>query len=146
MHRLKYLACGLALLAAACGSNAQLTAPTTTTNLTQDFTDATNGPLTPHGSQTFTFATLAAGQVSVQLISLNPDGPNGQTVGLLLGVLDTSGGCQSVVHNDRVSLSSTVVASADLSRVIGTPPASSNTPVRNEGGNRTYMTARHRSR
>jgi hypothetical protein len=112
MHRLKYLACGLALLAAACGANDQLTAPTTTTNLLQDFTDATNGPLTPHGSQTFTFATLTAGQVSVQLIALNPDGPNGQTVGLLLGVLDTSGGCQSVVHSDRVSLSSTVVAQA----------------------------------
>jgi hypothetical protein len=112
MHRLKYLACGLALLAAACGSNNQLTAPSTTTNLLQDFTDATNGPLTPHGSQTFTFATLTTGQVSVQLIALNPDGPLGQTVGLSLGVLDSSGGCQTVVHNDRVSLSSTVVAQA----------------------------------
>ena len=83
-----------------------------TTNLTQDFTDATNGPLTPHGSQTFTFATLTTGQVSVQLISLNPDGPLGQTVGLLLGVLDSSGGCQTVVHNDRVTLSSLVAAQA----------------------------------
>jgi hypothetical protein len=112
MHRLKYLACALALVTTACSTGTGVTAPATSTNLLQDFTDATNGPLTPRGSQTFNFATLAAGQVSVQLIALNPDGPNGQTVGLLLGVLDSSGGCQTVVHNDRVSLSSTVVASA----------------------------------
>ena len=112
MHRLKYLACGLALLSAACSGDTTLTAPTTTANLTQDFTDATNGPLTPHGSQTFTFATLAAGQVSVQLIALLPDGPNLQLVGLELGVLDNVGGCQRVVHNDRVSISSTVIAQA----------------------------------
>ena len=112
MHRLKYLACGLVLLAAACTSDTGVVAPTTTTNLTQDFTDATNGPLTQHGSQTFSFATLAAGQVSVQLVALLPDGPGGQTVGLELGVLDSAAGCQRVVHNDRVSIGSTVVATA----------------------------------
>jgi hypothetical protein len=112
MHRLKYLACGLALLATACAGDTALTAPTTTVPLTQDFTDATNGPLTPHGSQTFNFAAVAAGAISVQLITLNPDGPNGQAVGLDLGILDSSGGCQRVVHNDRVTLSSQVTATA----------------------------------
>ena len=112
MHRLKYLTCGLALLAMACSSTPVTSPTTTTTTLTQDFTDAANGPLTPNGSQTFTFAALAAGQVSVQLIALNPDGPNGQVVGLSVGVSDSAGGCQSVVHNDRATLTQAVVATA----------------------------------
>jgi hypothetical protein len=113
MHRFKYLVCAVALVAAGCSnSNDELTAPTTAASVTIDFTDATNGPLTPNGAQTFQFATLTAGEVSAELNALNPDGPNGAVVGLELGIEDTSGGCQSVVHNDHLQLASTIVAQA----------------------------------
>lgn len=108
MHRLKYLACALGL-AACCGcSGSPTTTPTTTSNLTIDFT----GTLTQNGSQTFQFAALAAGQVSVELMSLSPDAT--AIVGLEVGVWDGTT-CQRVVHNDSVSLSTTVVADATTS-------------------------------
>ena len=110
MYRFKYLACGFALLVAGCSSDNSVTTPTSTTTLTVDFTDATNGPLTPYGSQTFSFGALAAGQVSVELLALNPD--FGATVGLALGVLDSAGACQRVVANDRVTRNQLVVAQA----------------------------------
>jgi hypothetical protein len=113
MHRFKYLACALALTAVAgCNNNDTLTSPTTAATLTVDFTDSVNGPLTPHGAQTFQFATLTAGTVSLQLISLNPDGPNGAFVGIELGIMDTSNNCQSVVHKDDAQISTSVTAQA----------------------------------
>jgi hypothetical protein len=107
MHRFTYLACALGLVAscgAGCSDN-NTTAPTTTSSLTIDFT----GTLTLNGSQTFQFATLAAGQVSVELMSLSPD--SNAVVGLEVGVWDGTT-CQRVVHNDTVQLDTTVVADA----------------------------------
>jgi hypothetical protein len=113
MHRFKYLACALALAAAACSNNSStVTTPTTTNNLLIDFTDATNGPLTRNGSQTFQFATLTAGTVGIQLNALNPDGPSGIYVGLAIGILDNVGACQRVVWNDHSQLSTQFAATA----------------------------------
>jgi hypothetical protein len=112
MHRFKYLACVLALATVACGNNDSLTTPTAPQTLKIDFTDATNGPLTPNGSQTFQFATLTAGTVSVQLIALNPDGPGGAAVGLALGIYDSSTNCQNIVHKDTAQISTSVIATA----------------------------------
>jgi hypothetical protein len=115
MRRVQYLACALALAAAAAGcnsSNNTLTAPTAPDLLTVDFTDAINGPLTPNGAQTFQFSTLTAGQVSLELIDLEPDGPGGSFVGLSLGVMDSSNNCQAVVHKDNAQLSQTLLATA----------------------------------
>jgi hypothetical protein len=107
MHRLKYPACQL-VLATACYSGCSgnsTTTPTTTSTLTIDFT----GTLTPNGSAPYQFATLAAGQVSIELMSLSPDTTS--VVGLELGVWDGTA-CQRVVHNDSVQVSTTVVADA----------------------------------
>lgn len=113
MRRVQYLACVVALAGAAgCSSNTSLTNPSSTSTLTIDFTDAVNGPLTPNGAQTFQFSTLAAGQVSLQLIALEPDGPAGATVGLSLGIMDSSSNCQVVVHKDNAEVSTTVDATA----------------------------------
>ena len=114
MRRVQYLACAVALAAAAgCSNNNNtLTSPTTANTLTVDFTDAVNGPLTPNGAQTFQFSTLTAGQVSLQLIDLEPDGPGGAMVGLSLGILDSSANCQVVVHKDNAQISTTVDATA----------------------------------
>ena len=114
MRRVQYLVCAVALAAAAgCSSNTNtLTNPTPANELTVDFTDGVNGPLTPNGAQTFQFSTLSAGQVSVQLIDLEPDGPAGVTVGLSLGIMDSSSNCQVVVHKDNATLSSTLDATA----------------------------------
>jgi hypothetical protein len=118
MQRLKYLACAMALAAAACGGNDnQLTNPTPGNPTTIDFTDAINGPLTPNGSQTFTFSTLATGNIAATLITLNPDGPSppdgiAQKVGLALGVPDSTGACQRVVYNDHLLLSTSINATA----------------------------------
>jgi hypothetical protein len=109
MHRFKYLACALALASTACGSNTSITNPTSPNQLVIDFTDAINGPLTPNGSQTFQFATLTAGAVSVALMTLNPDGPGGAKVGLAIGVFDTVGNCQRVVHNDTLGIGGVAV-------------------------------------
>jgi hypothetical protein len=65
--------------------------------------------LTQNGSQTFQFAALAAGQVSVELMSLTPDTTS--VIGLELGVWDGTT-CQRVVHNDSVTLQTTVIADA----------------------------------
>jgi hypothetical protein len=108
MHRFTYLACALGLAAAsgsACGSSSTVTTPTTTSSLTIDFT----GTLTPQGSQTFQFATLNAGQVSLELMSLSPDST--AIIGLELGVWDGTS-CQRVVHNDSVQISQSVIADA----------------------------------
>jgi len=111
MHRFRYLACALALAAAAC-SNSSTINTTTPPLLTIDFTSDTYGPLTPNGSQTFAFASTAAGQVGVTLVALDPDGPNGAVVGLELGVWDGNN-CQRIVHNDRVGIGgAAVVANA----------------------------------
>ena len=113
MQRFKYLACALALVAApACGSSDTLTTPTQTNNVTIDFTDATNGPLTQNGSQTFQFAVLAAGQVSATLVDLEPDGPNSIVVGMSLGNMNSTGACATAVSNDHVLKSSFVAANA----------------------------------
>lgn len=115
MRRVQYIACALALAAAAAGcsnNNNTLTAPTTAASLTIDFTDAQFGPLTPNGAQTFQFSTLTAGQVSLQLVSLNPDGLSGAFVGLSLGIMDSSANCQAVVHKDNAQLSQTLIANA----------------------------------
>ncbi|HEX4348611.1 MAG TPA: hypothetical protein VHZ73_13635 [Vicinamibacterales bacterium] len=114
MRRVQYLACALAVVATAgCGTNDNtLTNPSTTNELTVDFTDGVNGPLTPNGAQTFQFSTLTSGEVSVQLIDLEPDGPGGALVGLSLGIMDSSANCQVVVHKDDATLSSTVDATA----------------------------------
>jgi len=114
MHRVQYIACALALVAAAgcSNNNNSLTSPTTAAELTVDFTDAVNGPITPNGAQTFQFSTLTAGQVSLQLIDLEPDGPGGAFVGLSLGIMDSSANCQVVVHKDDAQLSQTLNATA----------------------------------
>jgi hypothetical protein len=112
MHRFKYLACALALASMACGNSDTLTTPTNPDTLTIDFTDATNGPLTPNGSQTFQFATLTTGTVNAQLIALNPDGPGGTAVGLSVGIYDTITNCQRVVTKDNAQISTSVTAQA----------------------------------
>lgn len=114
MRRVQYIACALALAAAAagCSNNNTLTAPTTSVPLIIDFTDAQFGPLTPNGAQTFQFSTLTAGQVSLQLQALDPDGLSGAFVGLSLGIMDSSANCQAVVHKDNAQLSQTIIANA----------------------------------
>jgi hypothetical protein len=109
MHRFKYVACVLALAATACGNDSSIINPSNPSLLTIDYTDAINGPLTPNGSQTFQFATLTAGTVSVQLMTLNPDGPNGATIGLELGVYGNTGSCQRTVHNDNLGIGGVAV-------------------------------------
>jgi hypothetical protein len=96
---------------AACSSNSSTIGPTTTpASTTIEFT----GTLNAGGATSYPFAGLAAGQVSAELLSLNPGtdaAGNNLTVGLQLGVWDGSA-CQGVVSNDKLIVFTTVVATA----------------------------------
>jgi hypothetical protein len=116
MSRLNWLRavapCAFLVAASACSSNNPVGSTPTQNSTTVEFT----GTLNNFGSITHPFAGLAAGQVSVQLISLDPgtvtDAAGNVTniaVGLELGVWDGNA-CDRKVHNDKVLISTSVVA------------------------------------
>jgi len=116
MYRLTWLKaaapCTLLVALAACSSDNSIGTTPTQNSTTIEFT----GTLTSGGAASYSFAGLAAGQVSAQLADLNPatitDNAGNQSnvaVGLQLGVWDGNA-CDGKVSNDKIVKSTSVVA------------------------------------
>ena len=69
-------------------------------------TDTFSGSITVNGAMTFSFASLAAGPLTAQIISLTPDGT--VTVGFSIGTFNGTT-CQVTLANDSAILGTTIL-------------------------------------
>lgn len=93
---------------AACGSSDLPTAPTDPST-PEEFTEQFTGTLTVNGGRTHTFPVQRAGNITAQLVSLDPD--DGTTVGFLLGTWNGVT-CQRVLINDNAQPGQSIVGTA----------------------------------
>jgi hypothetical protein len=99
----------LVLIAApACGDDEEGAIPTEPTRPT--VTETFPGRVTVNGAQTHTFAATGSGRIDVTLTSLSPDAA--ARLSLVLGTLNTLGGCQVVIFNDNATQGTLVSGNA----------------------------------
>lgn len=104
---LELLTLSVFIAAAACTSDDNLTAPTTTTPATQ--TETFTGTLTPNGARTEPFSVTTSGSVSATLTKVEPDAT--VVIGLSLGTWDGTA-CTAVKSNDKATQGTAITLSA----------------------------------
>jgi hypothetical protein len=96
------------VVSAACGDDNEPTTPTEPTRPT--VTETFEGRVTVNGAQTHGFAAGGSGRIDVTLTRLGPD--SAARVGLVLGTLNSLGGCQVVISNDNATQGTAVAGTA----------------------------------
>src|ERR1700760_3523944 len=96
----------LALAAPACGGSS--TTPITPSVPPSNVTDTFTGTLTRNGATTFGFSSNSAGFVYAALTSI---ADTSLAVGLSLGTLNSTGGCNIIIANDSAMQGTTITGS-----------------------------------